>query len=440
MAPVRVGLAKVDITPPLGVELCGFGPFIHRHATDVLEPLYARAMVLEQDGRKLALVACDLIGIEAETAALAREHVEQAVGLPPEAVMICCTHTHSGPATVDMVGWGEPDKAYCEGLPGLIARAVERADKERAPARLEWGEAHSGDLSCNRVDPDAARDERLAVLGFRPEPRGRKAWLGFAAHVSCHPTVMCERTALISGDFVWAAVNKLERELHVELGAFIQGALGDINAVSSHKPQAEALGDLKVISARLQGHIRTALDSAEVVDCAPFAAARKQVVLPQVVPEHAAVLRAWLDARRMRERGDMGGYVARYQRFVEETHERLLAKLEAAHQPGLVTEIQGFRLGDVMILAQPGEMFFSFYQQLRERLAGVRLVVTGPANDFVGYIPSADNFDLSARRYSYAAHFVPVVRGDYRFAENVGDVLVDELVSLADALRSDGQP
>ena len=41
---MNAGFGKVEITPRVGVELCGFGPYLNRHSTRVVEPLYARAM------------------------------------------------------------------------------------------------------------------------------------------------------------------------------------------------------------------------------------------------------------------------------------------------------------------------------------------------------------------------------------------------------------
>ena len=48
---MKVGLAKNDITPRVGVDLCGFGPYRHRYSTSVREPIFARALALEAGGR-----------------------------------------------------------------------------------------------------------------------------------------------------------------------------------------------------------------------------------------------------------------------------------------------------------------------------------------------------------------------------------------------------
>ncbi|HRT93786.1 MAG TPA: hypothetical protein P5532_05150, partial [Planctomycetota bacterium] len=59
---MRIGFAKNDITPRVGVELCGFGPFRCRKSIEVRDHLWARAMALELGGLRQVLVALDLIG------------------------------------------------------------------------------------------------------------------------------------------------------------------------------------------------------------------------------------------------------------------------------------------------------------------------------------------------------------------------------------------
>lgn len=55
----------------------------------------------------------------------------------------------------------------------------------------------------------------------------------------------------------------------------------------------------------------------------------------------------------------------------------------------------------------------------------------------VGYIPSADMYEVDKEKLEYPAYFVPWINGDFRFREDVGDVLLGEMVKLArDLLRS----
>ena len=120
---MKAGFAKSDITPRVGVELTGFGPFLTRHSVGIRDRLWARAMAVRNAGRTVILVSCDLVGVTPAITAKVREIVSEKTGVEGDAVMVSCTHTHSGPSTFGSFGWGEVDYPYLELLPYRIAGA-----------------------------------------------------------------------------------------------------------------------------------------------------------------------------------------------------------------------------------------------------------------------------------------------------------------------------
>ena len=58
---VEVGLASVDVTPPVGFRLSGY--FHERFSTAVHDRLQARAIVFRQGEQRFAWVFCDLLGV-----------------------------------------------------------------------------------------------------------------------------------------------------------------------------------------------------------------------------------------------------------------------------------------------------------------------------------------------------------------------------------------
>src|SRR4051812_39519587 len=89
---LEAGLASVDITPKVGpkekpVWMAGFGK--GRKATGVADPLFARAVVLSDGKRKVALASVDLVGLFFGSA----ERVRSA--LPGfDHVVVSSTHNH----------------------------------------------------------------------------------------------------------------------------------------------------------------------------------------------------------------------------------------------------------------------------------------------------------------------------------------------------------
>ena len=109
----RAGCARRVITPPIGTPLAGY--FHDRFGTRVRDDLHASAVVLEVDGTRLAIVACDLITPSATITEAAREQIAADTGIPPQHVMICATHTHTGPAIVDKNTVGIDEEYVCHG-------------------------------------------------------------------------------------------------------------------------------------------------------------------------------------------------------------------------------------------------------------------------------------------------------------------------------------
>src|SRR5688572_26675066 len=104
-ATLKAGAAETVITPPLGVDLTGYGGR-PGPASGVHSDLYARALVLELGDTRLALVALDVLGLDFDLVRQTRMLVEQATGIPGERVLLNASHTHAGPAVNSLRGLG----------------------------------------------------------------------------------------------------------------------------------------------------------------------------------------------------------------------------------------------------------------------------------------------------------------------------------------------
>src|SRR5579864_8430415 len=58
-AEYRAGVARVDITPPIGHEMGGYSSRKHG-STGLHDPLYATVLLIESGDNSIALVTCDL--------------------------------------------------------------------------------------------------------------------------------------------------------------------------------------------------------------------------------------------------------------------------------------------------------------------------------------------------------------------------------------------
>src|ERR1700738_1536672 len=92
------GVARVDITPPLGLPLRGWAARNAR-AKAAHEPLIAQAVVLEdeQTGGQAAIVAIDLPHVGRGLTTEVRARVRASTGISEAAVLLNASHTHSAP-------------------------------------------------------------------------------------------------------------------------------------------------------------------------------------------------------------------------------------------------------------------------------------------------------------------------------------------------------
>ena len=94
-APLQVGLAEIEITPPVGYRLDGY--FTERLSTGMKDPLKAKALVFQQGNTKTALVVCDVIGVPQSLSTEVRAIAATRTGIPAANIAVTGTHTHTGP-------------------------------------------------------------------------------------------------------------------------------------------------------------------------------------------------------------------------------------------------------------------------------------------------------------------------------------------------------
>lgn len=438
---MRIGVGKSDLTPRVGVEMAGFGAYINRHSIGVRDRLWARAMAFEAGGDPAVIVSNDLCVIYRATTERICELVSEATGTPPERVMVTCTHTHSGPETGGLIGWGQPDQPYLELLPDRVAAAAVAAVEDLRPATLSHTEVPCGGIGVNReYDQRPSLDEALRedwrpahpeltdttahVLLARDDSGGM---IGFATSFGCHPVVCCAQTRWIHGDFCGVATNLIEREHPDAIGLFLQGAQGDVNTCVVHGPEQESLLALDVIAGRYARCIREGLREAEPLDVSSVEVVRREVDFSRrefsrsdfvdLLAEQEAVIHAPGASDADREVRLATVRAVAYRRFIE-----------ALDEGGPLVEptvIQGLRIGPLGLYASPFEVFQAIKNEV---VGGARApipLVLGVANDALGYAPDQE----AAARGGYAADQVPLMQGTLPFA-NIHDELVEALLAL----------
>ena len=395
---LQAGSAKLDITPPLGATLAG--SFVPRPAEDIHDPLHTRAIVLDDGHAQVALVSCDLIVVPTSDVDRAKRDILARTGLPPERVMICGTHTHSGPACCGLLGSDRED-AYMDWAVRRMADVVVMAQRRLRPARIAWGSCQAPDHVFNRrfrmkdqtvrmnpgnQNPDVVgtvgpTDPQLGLLVVQDARRGTP--IAVLANYALH-YVGGQGGAVVSADYFAVMEHVLNREIGCAFPVlWLNGCCGDVNNIDVSRPRPELPpgGKMRQVAGDLACSALAVWDGLTFHDHVPLGAQLDRVPVRRrpVAPEDLAEAKA-----RLAEDSD------------ENDRDRCYAGEKVILSTWPETEdapVQAFRIGDLGLATLPGEIFVSFGLDLKARSPFAQTMVVELANGYVGYVPTPQAFD-----------------------------------------------
>jgi Neutral/alkaline non-lysosomal ceramidase, N-terminal len=451
---MKIGFGRTDITPRPGVELAGFGPFLHRYSREVYQQLFARAMAASDGERTWVLLSADLCGFSPETITEARRLSAAATGLAPECLAFHATHTHSGPARFGhAIGWGEPDPPYLERLPTLLAEACRAAVEDLAEAELSAAEVPVENLCYNREQEPWPQCPDSLSPDWRPQKPGgvdKTAWVlsvrsegklrGFLSSYSCHAVVCGESCHWIHGDWPGVATNAIEAENPGSTGLFLLGGHGDINSRCTGLPADRALEGLELVGGMYADVIRKGIAAAGPLPAGAVGSVLEEVNVncePLKREDVEQRISAELEKVRSDPEGD-AGHACRMAAVFLEGSRRQLAALERGDAPVTLAPMAALRAGPLLILGVPFELF----RDIKERIVRELGPQTGPVlvlsctNDFLGYAPTRATIENAADGH-YARDTVPVIMGRAPFTPGLEDEIVENCLRLAAQLGSE---
>ncbi len=413
MTTLLAGSAEVVITPPVGTFLDGYGART-TGSVGVHDDLHARALVIDDSVTQVALVSCDLIGVDRRLVAAAREIASRATGIAPEHMLVAATHTHAGPAGLR----ADLDGPLTETMARLIAGAIIAAHGRKRPAVLKAGRGSVDSVSQNRRDPAGPAEDALHVLLFdSPEP-GREP-VASVINSACHATVLFHSNMQISADYPGYAIDTVRQIVGGPSPLFFNGACGDVNPswIEQEYHEAARVGSIVGAEAarRLQelrplgiGHKTWNIRWDELTDkpvmsghlIAPWVR-----VASRAVPVHLRELGtpASYDQRLaalQRERAALASGDGESRRRVMEQITQLSGEraVAARMRPGgertLHPEVQAIGLGDgCAILALPGEFFVETARVIQAAANLPHLLIACYANHHVFYVVPRHEFE-----------------------------------------------
>lgn len=401
---LKVGVAEGDITPANGTPMAGY--YNYRAVAGVIDPLFAKTIVVEQDGQRAAFIVLDLVGTTRPMVAAARQEIEKQCGIPAERVMISATHTHTGPqfprgSMMDDISKVNlpPGVAYNQKLPVLIAQSVCEAVAKLAPASASATVGKAEGISFNRrvidqngkciwqpqrIDPALQRpagpiDSDLGLLVFH-SAAAPSVPLAAYANFAMHPTSIGGGLR-VSADYP-GVFTKLLRERKGVPTVFANGCCGNINHNDylSGRPSrttqqiGAALADVAVASWPNLKPLKT---------FAPRTRVAKVILKRRHFSDEAIAKAKDMASRMFTEK--LGTVPMAEAVCILET----IAKKDAP----LEVEVQAVAFSDdLAILSLPGEIFVELGLAIKEASPFRYTFIAELANGSIGYLPNRAAF------------------------------------------------
>lgn len=384
MGQLRAGSCTVEITPPVGTPMAGYGARKER-SVGIHDPLYATALVLDDGQTLAALLSMDWIGVDAAFTAEVRSIASKLCGIPSENILLAASHTHSGPALNDRYGGDYSDPALSAVTARKVAGAVAAAAARRQEARWGVGYGQAPGIGTNRRDPSGPADSSVAVLRVD----GPEGLLAAAYNFACHPTVLDSGNLLLSADYP-GGVRAAFRGVYgpgPDL-LFLNGASADIS--TRHLRRSSSFAEAERFGRILAGEVVRVLESIETRTEAGLRVARTPVEmalrqLPTLEEAERQVASATDQLKRLEAAGLPAGRGER--RTAEVNLQGAMATLGLVRRgpiPPIQTEFQLLALGDTGFFAVPGELFTAIGLSVKAMAPGIQVVTY--ANDSIGYI------------------------------------------------------
>ncbi len=369
---LRAGVAKTDITPTKPVNMAGYAARKDL-SQGVHDPLSARAVAFEQDGKRLVLVSADLIGFGGGTADRFRKAITEACQLQPSDLFLAAIHTHGGPSlSLDSTRGHANNVEYTKGLETQLVELAKSALGHMVPVQVGVGSG-SSPIGVNRRETVQGRDGKPAItLGRNPygptdkevqvlkvtQP-GTGDLIAVVFAYATHSTAMGQSNYQITGDVHGMAEQFVEK--YLDRGVIVPGfagASGNINPWFRVLPKFETANGWipePVLMSTMLGEevVQTSNRVRQTTTVAPIKTAIKTVTLPGK---------------------------ARAQ--------------DAAKEPAPVQlTITVARLGDVAILGLGAEVFNEIGRAIKTASPFPNTIVITHCNGSAGYLPTRPSYE-----------------------------------------------
>ncbi|MES2736315.1 MAG: neutral/alkaline non-lysosomal ceramidase N-terminal domain-containing protein [Verrucomicrobiota bacterium] len=447
---LQAGAAAVDITPqqfPLNMP----GGFSANMAEKAHDPFFARALVLADGITQVALVVVDNLGAGPDVLDEVKVLASAKTGIPADKMLICSTHTHSGPSLNTR---NEPAAAYYQRFVQGTADAIIQAHAALRPAaagaaahplpdevfnrrwyvkdgkmplnpfgRLDKVKTNPGTSPDVLARPAGPTDPDITILSVQDTKR--KA-LALFANYSLHyvgGTPQGQMSADYFGEFARIMPSRLRSDEGF-VAMMSNGTSGDINNIpfGVTRPPREPFEQIRIVAQKAAdtawlAHQKIGKHRSDI----RLGMLQKEVTLKYRRPTSQQVA----EAQAVLAVKDKDA-IAQLPRLAQNYARNIVGAAERPEET-LTVKIQALRIGDFAICGIPFETFVEIGLDLKKRSPFPQTMVIGLANARHGYLPTLEQHPLGG----YETWL-----GTNQVQEDTSVILTNHLLEMLNTLKS----
>ncbi|MBQ4545154.1 MAG: hypothetical protein II996_06260 [Oscillospiraceae bacterium] len=445
---LKFGVSKRDITPKMNMAIPGH--FDKRFVNEILDPLYVKVMVFENDGHTACTVVCDAVSIARDDVLRIRRGIFEKCGIDEKNISVSATHTHTGGPIWDWYDAGEHNPIYINMLVDAAVAAASDAFENRVFAKIGFAKCEVEGISFirrfkmkdgryltgvaghpeNAIEPVGTPDNSF-VVGKVCDENGKL--IAFISNFGVHLDMMgrLPNKGKISADYPGELARLIKEKFGDEVeSVFFTGPCGNTNHVNVLKLPVNCTVDKDF--PEINFHEKTALalfhalceleenielsDEAEVVAMREFLSAK----LRRPTKEYVDTAERFLHGEDVIFEGHgIEEYNLQLRRQIA------IATLDAYHNPinMIDVEVMAFKIGDAAFVMWPGEVFVEYGKAVREAFCDKNVIIAELSNgSFGSYLPTEEGLAQGG--------YEPTITGKTTPEPKIGTDMVNSTIEL----------
>ncbi|MBZ5857301.1 neutral/alkaline non-lysosomal ceramidase N-terminal domain-containing protein [Flavihumibacter profundi] len=403
---LKASVASVDITPPIEMKytLGGYGERMNKPAEAIHDRIWAKALVLEKDNRKYAIITLDLLGLPANVKQDLLKRISS-LGWNADNMMLLPSHSHgslemSALNSKNLLGSPQIGIFQPELLDFLLNKLealVIAADQNYQPVKIGTASKTIDGLNRNRrKDPEV--DKEMIVTRVDLE-NGKP--LAVLVNWTAHPTFIGGKDMLVSAE--WPGYLQTELQNRIGNGVtvmYYNGSEGDQSPILNEP--GDAYKNIEVYGQKIAGIAFEEFKGIKTKNNKAFDYSYRVIKLPARVAHPSF----------MKTGGSEYG--------LNEGTVKVILEMMCPTEVG----IGAVRIGDLIIAGVPGEMTAVLGMKIKSSLekgSADKVAIGGLANEWISYILSRNQYE-HGEGYESSVSF---------YGAGLGDLISDEVIKTA---------